>query len=134
MNRLFVDTSAWYAFFDAKDSAHHEVAALLKEWAGRLVTTDYVFDEIVTLVRYRASHALAVRVGAALRAEGSCLLVTAEANDLEGAWELFVREGHQKLSFTDCVSFAVMRRLKLTAAAALDEDFRRAGFTALPAL
>ena len=134
MNRLFGDTSAWYAFFSAKDPAHHAVSALLREWAGRLVTSDYIFDEIITLVRYRAGHALAVRAGEALRAGDACLLITAEARDLQDAWETFAREGRQKLSFTDCTSFAIMRRLKLTTAAALDDDFRRAGFTALPSL
>ncbi len=132
MNRLFVDTSAWYAFFDAKDPSHSQVSALLREWAGRILTTDYVFDEIITLVRYRAGHALAVRTGEALRQGGSCLIATAEPCDLEEAWVVFKREASQKLSFTDCVSFAVMRRLKLSLAAALDDDFRRAGFTALP--
>ncbi len=132
MNRLFVDTSAWYAFFDAKDPAHGQVSALFREWAGRLLTTDYVFDEIITLVRHRAGHALAVRTGEALRQGGSCLMVTAEPGDIEEAWVIFKREGGQKLSFTDCVSFAVMLRLKLSAAAALNDDFRRAGFTVFP--
>ena len=134
MNRLFVDTSAWYAFFNARDSAHRAVSTLLKEWAGRLATSDYVFDEVVTLVRHRADHALAVRVGEALREGGACLLVTVEPRDIQDAWEHFLARGHLKLSFTDCTSFAVMRRLKLTTAAALDDDFSRAGFTALPSL
>ena len=44
MDRLFVDTGAWYAFFDARDPDHTAVAEALHAWEGRLVTTDYVFD------------------------------------------------------------------------------------------
>lgn len=132
MERLFVDTSAWYAFFNAKDRDHEAVAALLEAWEGRLVTSEYVFDEVVTLVRYRVGHAPAADLGRVLREGEACLLVTVEPEDIQGAWEHFLSNSREKLSFTDCTSFAVMRRLKIAAAAALDEDFRAEGFTVLP--
>jgi predicted nucleic acid-binding protein len=132
MERLFVDTSAWYAYFNAKDPDHKSVTALLEAWEPRLVTTEYVFDELVTLVRYRAGHGLAAKVGQELRGGEACLLVTVEPKDIQAAWEHFVAKKSEKLSFTDCTSFAVMRRLKLTTAAALDADFGHAGFTVLP--
>jgi len=40
MDRLFVDTSAWYAFFNRKDPAHQNVGQALEAWAGRLLFTD----------------------------------------------------------------------------------------------
>ena len=52
MTRIFVDTSAWAAIEDRRDS-NHEVALLFKdEISGRcmLVTTDYVLDEAYTLL------------------------------------------------------------------------------------
>jgi len=133
MERLFVDTSAWYAFANADDRRHEDVAAALKSWAGRLVTTDFVFDELVTLLRYRAGHSQAVAVGSALVDGKSCLLVSVEPNDFQAAWQQFSNQYDQRLSFTDCTSFAVMRRLKLETAAALDDDFAAAGFTVVPA-
>ncbi len=133
MERLFVDTSAWYALANAKAPRHEEVRRALGEWEGRLCTTDYVFDELVTLVRYRIGHAPAVTVGEALRDGDTCLLVTVEPHDIHAAWEQFAREADQRYSFTDCTSFAVMRRLKLATAAAFDEDFARAGFAVVPA-
>lgn len=132
MERLFVDTSAWYAYANSKDPRHDEVVAALSPWEGRLLTTDYVFDELVTLVRYRVGHPSAVAIGKVLRGGDACLLITVEPSDLEGAWERFTREREHRLSFTDCTSFAVMDRLGIGSAAALDEDFRRAGFTTLP--
>jgi len=133
MERLFVDTSAWYAFANAKAPRHREIVSALTSWEGRLVTTEFVFDELVTLVRYRVGHAQAAAVGYVLRDGKTCLLVAVEPQDFENAWERFAGQADRRLSFTDCTSFAVMRRLKLTAAAALDEDFKAAGFTVLPA-
>ncbi|MGA9750191.1 MAG: PIN domain-containing protein [Acidobacteriota bacterium] len=133
MERLFVDTSAWYALANGKARRHAEVKKTLAAWEGRLCTTDYIFDELVTLVRYRVGHKPAVTVGEALREGGVCLLVAVEPQDIHAAWEHFAREADQRYSFTDCTSFAVMRRLKLTTAAALDEDFARAGFVVVPA-
>jgi predicted nucleic acid-binding protein len=133
MDRLFVDTSAWYSLANAKAPRHAEVKKTLAAWEGRLCTTDYVFDELVTLVRYRVGHEPAVTVGEVLRGGDVCLLVAVEPEDVHAAWKRFVREADQRYSFTDCTSFAVMRRLKLTTAAALDDDFARAGFVVVPA-
>lgn len=132
MERLFVDTSAWYAFANASAPRHEEVAKAIALWDGRLVTTDFIFDELLTLVRYRVGHSSAVAIGEILRDGETCLLLTVETADLELAWEQFGREKDQRFSFTDCTSFAVMRRIGLKAAAALDEDFRRAGFAVFP--
>lgn len=47
-------------------------------------------------------------------------------------WDLFQARGDKSYSFTDCTSFALMRRLGLEEAVALDADFRREGFRVLP--
>ena len=53
MRQIFVDTSAWDAMADSQDT-HHELALLFRqEIAGRgaqLVVTDYVLDELYTLL------------------------------------------------------------------------------------
>jgi uncharacterized protein len=52
--------------------------------------------------------------------------------DEQGAWQLFCKRRDKEYSYTDCTSFVLMRRLKLSAAAALDDDFAREGFESLP--
>jgi predicted nucleic acid-binding protein len=47
------------------------------------------------------------------------------------AWDLFMKRTDKEYSFTDCTSFALMRRLKITTAVSLDDDFRREGFDLL---
>jgi predicted nucleic acid-binding protein len=131
-DRLFVDTSAWFAFVNRRDPEHGPTKKLLEHWAGRLVTSNYVFDETVTLCLLRLGHAAALRVGAALRDPDVVHLLRASPEDERHAWELFGDRSDKRYSYTDCVSFIMMRRLDLTRAAALDDDFRREGFEALP--
>jgi predicted nucleic acid-binding protein len=129
---VFVDSSAWYALLDRRDPEHARVAAVIEAHRGRLVTSDYILDEAVTLVRYRLGWPLAHRLGAGLRSGELARLVRVLPADLDAAWQLFSERRDQRLSVTDCTSFAVMTRLKLDTAIALDQDFRAMGWTVLP--
>ena len=89
-------------------------------------------DETLTLARARLGHAAACALGELLLDPEVVDLVRAEAGDEAAAWDLFRARADQRYSFTDCISFVVMRRLGLGVAAALDEDFVREGFDTLP--
>lgn len=132
MQRLFVDTSAWFAFTNRADPDHKAVAALLDAFKGRVVTSNFVFDETVTLCLYRLGHAAAERVGRVLRDSSQVDLVRVAPEDETLAWALFQERRDKQYSFTDCTSFALMRRLQLRTAAALDDDFAGEGFEQLP--
>jgi uncharacterized protein with PIN domain len=61
--KLFVDTSAWTAFLAPKDTNHDHTREAFAELLSRnalAVTSSYVVDEAVTLLRMRAGHADAV--------------------------------------------------------------------------
>lgn len=128
----FVDTSAWYAFLDASHPSHAAVCAAFEEHAAALTTTDYILDELVTLVRHRAGHGAALRAGTLLLDPGALRLEHIQPADASAAWELFSRRPDKEYSFTDCTSFVVMRRLGLTRALTLDADFRQESFEVLP--
>lgn len=132
MQRLFVDTSAWFAFANRADPDHQAVAALLDAFKGRLVTSNFVFDETVTLCLYRLGRPAAGRVGQALRDSSQVDLMRVAPEDETIGWRLFRERRDKQYSFTDCTSFALMRRLGLKTAAALDDDFAGEGFEQLP--
>lgn len=129
---LFVDTSVWFAFVNKRDPEHASTHRLFDAFPGRLVTSNYVFDETVTLCSKRLGHETAVRVGEILLDPDVVELVSASRADERGAWELFRSRGDKTYSYTDCVSFTIMSRLGIGKAAALDEDFQREGFEVLP--
>lgn len=132
MERLFVDTSAWFAYANRKDRDHATVSAAVTGFDGRLVTSNFVFDETLSLCLYRLGHAVAERVGAVLLDPDSVDLIRVTPEDEQMAWTLFRNRPDQRYSFTDCSSFALMRRLGIDAALALDEDFRAEGFRVMP--
>lgn len=130
MSRIFVDTSAWFAYFNRLHPVHDQVRPVLEAAEAELVTSNFISDELLTLLLAKVGHALAVQAGRCLREERIAIVVRVEPTDEEEAWDRF--QNRHGLSFTDCTSFALMRRLGITSAATLDSDFRRAGFTVLP--
>jgi predicted nucleic acid-binding protein len=133
MERLFVDASAWLAFVNRGDPDHRAVRRAMEGFEGRLVTSNFVFDETVTLCKVRLGHRIAVRAGEVLLDPGVIDLVRLMAADESEAWRLFLARADKSYSFTDCTSFVVMRRLGIGRAATLDDDFRREGFDVAPA-
>lgn len=134
MEVLFVDTSAWLEVLDSAAPEHEPFRRALMS-APAIVTTNHVVDEVLTRCLYRRDLGLEVAIEA-----GEVLfaleLVQVTADDERAAWDLFrtqpkprPREG---LSFTDCTSFVVMRRLALKRAIAKDSDFTEAGFELVP--
>ncbi|MGI8784232.1 MAG: type II toxin-antitoxin system VapC family toxin [Acidobacteriota bacterium] len=132
MKRVFVDTAAWYAFVRADDPDHDVVKSAMERWETRLVTSNFVFDEVITLVRARLGHSTALAVGKALLEPGVAELVRIAVEDEEEAWKLFSRHSDKHYSFTDCTSFALMQRLGLETAITTDRHFRQAGFDTEP--
>lgn len=132
MRRLFVDTSAWFAYCNRSEPQHAAVAAFLRTFEGRLLTSNYVFDEIVTLSRRRLGHAAALLVGAVLLDVKTVDVLRLTPRDEGDAWELFRRRSDKSYSFTDCTSFVLLRRLGLMEALAFDDHFQQEGF--LPVL
>jgi predicted nucleic acid-binding protein len=132
MNRAFVDTSAWLAYANRRDPDHRAIRAALRDHEGRLVTSSYVFDEVVTLCRYRIGHTSAVTAGQVLLDPDVVDLIRVTADDELAAWTLFEDREDQSYSFTDCTSFVLMRRLGIAVAIAVDDDFTREGFEVIP--
>jgi predicted nucleic acid-binding protein len=97
-----------------------------------LTTTNLVVHETLTLLRYRLGWEPARSFGEAMRRTQLANLVAVTSADEDQGWSIFLRYRDHRLSFTDCTSFAVMRRLKLDTAVTLDDDFRSFGIVCLP--
>lgn len=128
MKRLFVDTSAWAAQINRRDESHVRVRDFLRGYKGRLVTSNFVFDETVTLCNAHMDHRAALLIGDALRDPDAVDLVRIEPKDEDAAWDLFGARADRRLSFTDCTSFVLLRRLGIADVLSLDDDFRTEGF------
>jgi predicted nucleic acid-binding protein len=119
----FVDTGAWAALFVPADPLHVSAQGWLLENRDRLVTTDYIVDEVLTLIQTRFSVQVAIRAGQSLFDERLSSLVHVTPEDLDRAWKVFRTHADKRWSFTDCTSLATMERLKIGKAFAYDKHF-----------
>lgn len=128
---IFVDTSAWLALNDKTDQYHSKAAAKSGEIRRQriaLVTSEYIIDESITLIRYRVSHKAAVVFGDSLFNSSIVRIIDVTKEERLRAWETFKQYDDKELSFTDCTSFVLMKKLKLHKAFTFDEHFKRMGF------
>jgi predicted nucleic acid-binding protein len=132
---LFVDTAGWMACADSADPDNVRACAArdaaLK--AGQtLITTDFVADETLTLIRFRlgvnAAHAWWQQIDGSSRLRWERV----DVERFEKAHNLFFQYRDKDFSFTDCTSFVIMRELRLTHAITTDRHFRQMGFQLLP--
>lgn len=133
--KLFVDTSAWAATYNASDRWHTRARAALDSLVDSrtvLITTDYVLDETITLLLYHAGRSCALAFGDAVLRSRQVQLVRIGARMWEEAWQLFRRYEDKAWAFTDCTSFVVMRQRELTLAFTFDNHFAQAGFELWP--
>jgi len=131
---IFVDTSFFKALIDEKDDFHAQsvdILHTLEQNKTKLVTTNYILDETITLIRIRCGLGQVKDFQRALVALKPLKIIRVFSKDERAAWDWFWNDW-SNLSFTDCVSFAVMKRLELMEVATFDDHFARAGFTALP--
>lgn len=135
MTTLFLDTGFLIALESVDDQHHRQAIACwhqLRMEPCSLVTTSYVFCEIVTFFNVRSLHAKAVEIGDQLLKSNEVNLVQVDEDLLSESWRYFVRYRDKRYSLTDCASFVVMKRLKLKRALAFDQHFSQAGFERLP--
>jgi predicted nucleic acid-binding protein len=127
---IFVDTSALIALVDRSDRHHGEAGRILSSLppATRQVTTNLVLAETVTYFRRSQDAEIAFRVGRGILDSGLYRIVESSRDLEEEALELMRRFSDQMLSFVDCVSFALMREMRIESAFTFDDDFVRCGF------
>jgi hypothetical protein len=135
MKAVFVDTAGWMACADAADPSHAAACAARDATLASgalLVTTDYVADETLSLLRFRISLDAAEAWWRQVDGSGRIRWETLGSDRLEKARSLFFRYRDKSFSFTDCTSFVVMRELRLTQVLTTDVHFRQMGFEMLP--
>ena len=132
--KLFVDTSAWAAYYDTSDRWHQaarKALASLIDTRVTFVTTDYVLDETITLLLYHAGRRYALAFGETVQQSRQVQLVQVDASVWTKAWQLFRDYDDKFWAFTDCTSFAIIEKLGIRSVFAFDKDFERMGYTML---
>ena len=95
------------------------------------MTTDYVLDETATLLQARGRGHLVLGFFESVFASRACRIVWMDPDRFGRTKSLFLKSLGKNWSFTDCMSFLVMKELRLEEALTKDAHFVAAGFTPL---
>ena len=120
---------------DAADPMHHASRGSRDAWlrsGGNFVSTDYVIDETLTLIRMRLGLGAAARWWEQIDASSRLRWEWITPARAEKARRWFFDWNDNAFSFTDCTSFVVMEELRLRRVLTTDRNFVRAGFEVLP--
>jgi predicted nucleic acid-binding protein len=129
---VFVDTGVFYAHHDTDASRHETAVAALNRVLraaeyGRVMTSDYVYDEVVTLTQKRTgSVADGMEVGRRIRGDGypdAIDMVYASPALFDTAVETYETYADQNLSFTDAMTVVMIDHHDIDAVLSFDDDF-----------
>ena len=132
--KVFFDTWGWLAIAHRDDCRHSDATAFYRDFivAGGLpVTSDYVLDETISLLRSRTSPTgteqfiegiLSAQRNARVRIE------RISEDNWSAAWKMSKKFADKTdISFTDFTSFIIMKELRITEALTADRHFELVG-------
>jgi predicted nucleic acid-binding protein len=129
---VFADTSYYIALLNRLDVDHGKATTFRHGYSGRYLTTAFVVIELGNWLCRTAQRPLFVRLVDALGADPSTtVLPGTEDPASERSYPFYRNRLDQEWSLTDCISFEVMRQMRITHALTADHHFEQAGFFAL---
>ena len=135
LDDVFVDTSAWVALADKDDSHHKEAASsypsIFKNHKN-LITSNLVIAETYFVLLQELRHEAAIEFLERTKASPRILTIYSNQNIETEAEGILVKYVDQDFSYTDAVSFVIMKRQKIKKAFCFDKHFVTAGFTSIP--
>jgi len=129
--RAFVDSGAWIALASADDGHHADADAVFREAAHagtRLVTTNLVLAEVHRFLLFRAGIRAAIAALAHIEASRLVVIEFTTTGHHAAAIEWLRKLPDQVITYTDAVSFAVVKSTRCEAVIGFDRDFLLAGF------
>lgn len=97
-----------------------------------LYTSNHVVNETITLLGRKTNYAFAADRAESIFNSTALEILYANQDDEREALLLFRKYADQEISFTDCISFVLMKRHEIRAAFTFDRHFRLAGWKTIP--
>lgn len=132
---IFIDTGAFLARFVQRDQHHLDCTRAWDELRGSsmpCVTSNFVLDETFTLLARRTDYAFAAQRARSLLGARELRILRPGHEDERAALYWFEKYADQRVSFTDCVSFALLRANRINRVFGFDKHFALAGFELWP--
>ncbi len=135
-NLIFVDTGAFLALEDESDSHHLEAInfrdKIIRKGFYNVITTSYVLDEILTLIRVRISIPASIDFCKKIRSSKIVNILSITEEDEKKAMDMFEQYDDKSFSFTDCTGFVIMQKIGISDVFGFDRHFEQMRFTLRP--
>ncbi len=131
---VFGDTSFFFALVAKRDPAHRPAVVAFEKLlraGARVVTTDYIVDETLTLTKARINAPTSLGLLERIERSEAIDFEMLTGDRLLASKRYFAKHSDHGYSFTDCTSFVVMDELEIRAALTTDRHFVEAGFEVL---
>lgn len=129
---IFLDTSAIISLHDTDDSNHQRAIKIFNRLnrSSKLVTSNYIFAEIATVLRLKIGNQKALPILDNLRnSEVEIIWIDPE---LEAqSYELLKKIPSKNVSIVDATSFVIMKNRGIKVAFTFDQHFKTQGFKLL---
>ncbi len=129
--KAFIDSSGFFALLVQNDPYHNTAKAFLDKVKSEKIslhTSDYVLDETYTLLKARKVPSQ-IKTLSNLIEHSKVLKVHWIDSDLFSTTEqYFLKHKDKAYSFTDCLSFTIMKNSTINLALTKDRHFIQAGF------
>jgi uncharacterized protein len=131
MKPIFVDTGAWFALADRSDQYHERALEIFSGILPNhpLLTSNLVVSETHILIRRTIGHAAAIQFLEGINESRRIQKIYSTHILEEMAVEILKKFSDQDFSFTDAVSFAIMKQHGIRQAFAFDRHFATAGYS-----
>ncbi len=124
---IFVDSGGWFASVVTDDEDHEAAKIWLEENTELLLTTNYIVDETLTLLRARGENQKALEVGRLFFDGALAEVYYLTEEDIFESWKVFESFSDKKWSFTDCSSKYICEKFGISHAFSFDKHFRQFG-------
>jgi uncharacterized protein len=128
---IFVDSSAWIALFSRRDQHHEEADHAFRAIVAsrrRMLTTNLALAEIHRLLLYRAGIKAAAAALEKIESSPLVEIAFADAAHHQAAKDWMKQLQDHPISYTDAISFSVMKASRCREALSYDHHFSIAGF------
>src|SRR3989338_5704859 len=123
---IFIDASLFLAYYGTKDVLHKNAKELWPKIEsgiyGSTFTSDYIFNEVIGVVRRKVGKEAACILGNQIRE--TTVIVNIDDHMFEESWKFF-NKTETALSLVDCTSIIVCRLAKTKYIATFDKEFKK---------
>jgi predicted nucleic acid-binding protein len=132
---IFVNSSGWLALYNRNDPNHPAARALweeLRDLPVRFITTDYVLDQVYTVLKVFGSLQAAQAMHQLVSNSQLVRLFMVDAVIFDRAWRVFLEDEQPQWTFTDCINFSVIQYLGISEVVTFDPNFAHPSLTTIP--